>query len=71
MSKPLGVAMTLSQGIPSLRVTRPDRWMDMAWELAEEARAAHVPIEHVIDELRDAWAQSLEDEAKEVRGLKR
>lgn len=64
MPKPLGVALTVGEGGIGMHVTAGDRVSDKVWDAVEEAYLADWTPEKFIAEVKQAWEQAIDDDAK-------
>lgn len=67
MSKPLGIGLTLVDGVPVMRVKTPDKVEDAVWEAVDEAINAGWDARRFRREAAEAWEQRLRDDAKAAR----
>ncbi len=64
MSKPLGVALGVSEDGPTMRVTRPSSAEDAIWRAVEEAQCAGWTAKQFKREVAQAWKEQMERQAK-------
>lgn len=65
-----GISLRAGPAGPIMRVTRPTYAEDAVWEAISNARDENWDFQRFIDEAKDAWEESLNDEIKDVRKMK-
>lgn len=67
MSKPIGISLSMIDGIPRYQVTPRDRVADQIWDAVREAINANMTPDQFKSEAAEAWTHHLKDDAEYAR----